>query len=210
MTLILRYMTLDDIQQVMTVERSAFTSPWTARSYAYEVSESTHSHMVVLEEAQAAAVSVGWRRFLRRLTGERETASTRSTLLAYGGLWHIIDEAHVSTIAVADDHRGRGYGEISLAAMLGKAVALGAEYVVLEVRVSNTVAQNLYKKYGFETTSIKRGYYRDNNEDAYDMRLTLDAASRPALAARVAALMQARGVQDRYTLTPAPRPRPMR
>jgi ribosomal-protein-alanine N-acetyltransferase len=209
MTLILRYMTLDDIPQVMAVERSAFTSPWTARSYAYEVSESLHSHMVILEARRTTARVGGWRLLLRRLTGS-QTASGGAGLLAYGGLWHIIDEAHVSTIAVDEPQRGHGYGEIVLAAMIAKAITLGAEYIVLEVRVSNTVAQNLYKKYGFETTAVKRGYYRDNNEDAYDMRVNLDEAARAALTARITALMRTRDVTDRYTTASAPRPRPMR
>lgn len=207
MTLILRYMNAQDVPEVITVERSAFTSPWTMRSYLYEVNESTHSHMVVLEGTRQRPKATGLNALIERL-GLPMIPRGGAMVLAYGGLWHIIDEAHVSTIAVEESQRGRGYGEIVLAGMIAKAIALGAEYIVLEVRVSNTVAQNLYKKYGFETTAVKRGYYRDNNEDAYDMRVNLDDATRAALSERIAALMRNREVIDHYTTTSAPRATP--
>ena len=76
--------------------------------------------------------------------------------------------------------RGRGIGELMLLAMLDRSIELGAHEVTLEVRVSNTVAQNLYCKYGFEVVGRRSSYYRDNDEDAVVMRL--DLSDRPAAA----------------------------
>src|SRR5690606_20053697 len=97
----------------------------------------------------------------------------RGLVVGYGGLWYIAGEGHISTIATHPDHRGLGYGEILLAAMIQRAITLQAEYIVLEVRVTNTIAQNLYRKYEFEIFGTKPNYYRLDNEDAYDMRLDL-------------------------------------
>jgi [ribosomal protein S18]-alanine N-acetyltransferase len=169
MTLTLRYMRLSDIAHVVNIDRLAFDLPWSARSYAYEISESTYSHMVVLEYTLPRQVN-GWRRWLQNLNGRHEV---ESHIVGYGGLWHILDEAHISTIATHPDWRGRGWGEILLAGMIKRALVLNAGYMVLEVRVSNSVAQNLYHKYGFEVVATKPNYYRNNNEDAYDMRLDL-------------------------------------
>ena len=86
--------------------------------------------------------------------------SAPGDILGYGGLWKIEGEAHISTIAIHPANRGLGYGEILLAGMFGKALQLNAEFIVLEVRVSNSVAQALYKKYGFNRVARKKNYYR--------------------------------------------------
>jgi ribosomal-protein-alanine N-acetyltransferase len=196
MTLTLRYMRLADIPQVVAIDQVSFKPAWSERSYAYEVGESSYSHMVVLENGIPASNSSLWRRIF---TTPRETSRH---IVAYGGLWHIVDEAHISTIATHPDFRGRGWGEIVLAGMVQKSVTLGAAYVVLEVRVSNTAAQSLYKKYGFEVVDVKKGYYHNNGEDAYDMRLTLqDDATLSRLAARIAALQTRAAYTDLFTQT---------
>lgn len=165
--LTLRYMQIADIPQVIAIDNVSFDPAWSARSYAYEISESSYSHMVVLERSVEQPVH-GWRRFFKNLYRE-----TQHQVVAYGGLWHIAGEGHISTIAVHPHWRGNGFGEIALAGMIRRALTLDAEYVVLEVRVSNTIAQNLYQKYEFKTAAVKPRYYRNNNEDAYDMRLDL-------------------------------------
>ena len=81
----------------------------------------------------------------------------------------MVDEAHISTIATMREWRGRGIGELLLVAMIDEAQSLGAEKVTLEVRVSNLVAQNLYRKYGFKVEGRRRRYYSDNGEDALIM-----------------------------------------
>lgn len=168
-TLTLRYMQIVDIPQVVAIDNVSFDPAWSARSYAYEISESSYSHMVVLERSVEQPVPV-WRRIFRGFYGQQEA---QRQIVAYGGLWHIAGEGHISTIAAHPRWRGNGFGEIVLAGMIRRALTLDAEYVVLEVRVSNTVAQNLYQKYEFRTAAVKPRYYRNNNEDAYDMRLDL-------------------------------------
>jgi ribosomal-protein-alanine N-acetyltransferase len=201
MNLTLRYMTLQDVPQVVYIDRLAFDLPWSERSYAYEISESTYSYMVVLEAETPVQAARGWRRWLP-LNG-RSMGQPR--IVGYGGLWHIMSEAHISTIAVHPDYRGRGWGEILLAAMVQRAVVLAAGFVALEVRVSNTKAQNLYHKYNFETVGTKSHYYRNNNEDAYDMRLPLTAANRQRTGERFLALQTHHTFADLYTAHEPPR-----
>ncbi|MEO8612421.1 MAG: ribosomal protein S18-alanine N-acetyltransferase [Chloroflexota bacterium] len=179
MKLTLRYMNVQDIPQVIAIDRLSFDLPWSERSYAYEINEANYSHMVVLEKDYETERPHGWRRWMPRLNGRHNTRG----IVGYGGLWNIMAEAHISTIAVHPDYRGRGWGEILLAGMVQRSITLQAGFVVLEVRVSNTSAQHLYRKYEFQTITVKPKYYRNNNEDAYDMRLDL---SRPNIKVRFA------------------------
>jgi ribosomal-protein-alanine N-acetyltransferase len=172
-------MTLDDIPQVVTIDRVSFNPSWSPQSYAYEIEQSTYSHMVVLEDSALQTRIVKrrtwWQRLLAYFNGHQNGTQIRRQIVGYGGLWNIMDEAHISTIAVHPQWRGSGYGEVLLAGMIQRAITLEASYIVLEVRVSNVTAQNLYRKYDFEIVGTKTNYYRNNNEDAYDMRLTLTA-----------------------------------
>jgi ribosomal-protein-alanine N-acetyltransferase len=84
-------------------------------------------------------------------------------------MWTAFDEAHVTTIAVDEPWRGRGLGELLLAALYDEAARRGANWLTLEVRVSNESAQALYRKWGFTVQGTRRRYYSDNNEDAYIM-----------------------------------------
>jgi ribosomal-protein-alanine N-acetyltransferase len=170
MSLILRYMRLADIPEVTVIDHASFDPSWSARSYQFEVSESTYSYMVVLEYGEDKP-KAGWRKLVPGLNG---TPTDSQQIVGYGGLWNIMDESHISTIAAHPDFRGRGWGEIVLAGMIRRSIKLKATYVVLEVRVSNIVAQKLYLKYGFKTVATKVNYYHSNNEDAYEMRLNLD------------------------------------
>ncbi|RMF78344.1 MAG: ribosomal-protein-alanine N-acetyltransferase [Chloroflexi bacterium] len=201
MMLTLRYMQIGDVTQVVAIDKYSFETPWSARSYVYEVKNSNYSHMVVLALEEEKRVS-GWRRWLRPFNGGN--GAHRSQIIGYGGLWHLVDEAHISTIATHPQWRGRGLGEVVLAAMIRRALTLNAAYVVLEVRVSNIVAQNLYTKYGFYVVGTKAGYYRDNDEDAYDMRLNLHRDMRPALDERWRALQAKHGFRDLYTESQRP------
>lgn len=203
MTLTLRYMQYADIPQVVTIDREAFETPWSARSYAYEVGESSYSHMVVLERSDPRPVN-GWRKLVRSFNGGG-ASDTQREVISYGGLWRIMEEAHISTIATRSDQRGQGFGEVVLVGMMQRAISLGAEYIVLEVRVSNRVAQNLYKKYEFYIADTKPRYYRDNNEDAYDMRLSLeDRAMLARFQQRIETLRQKIAYHDHYTTVDRP------
>jgi ribosomal-protein-alanine N-acetyltransferase len=164
--LLLRYMTVADLPQVMEIDRSSFEIPWSEKSYRYEINESPQSFMVVLEWNRAQPAT-RWQRWLKI------HPYTERSIVGYGGMWFIAGEAHISTIAVHPKARGRGWGEILLAGMMRRGIALEADEVALEVRVSNRRAQKLYEKYAFKTVDVKKRYYRNNGEDAYDMRLDL-------------------------------------
>mgnify|MGYP001248681242 FL=1 len=199
MSLTLRYMRLQDIPEVSAIDRMAFDPPWSPRSYQYEITESNYSHMVVLEKAAGSKPASNWRRIIGNFGILPES---EAVIVGYGGLWNIVDEAHVSTIATHPQFRGNGWGEVLLAGMIRRALVLGAAYIVLEVRVSNVVAQNLYKKYGFETVGTKTNYYHNNNEDAYDMRLFFNnnpAAYRTTFDPRYEALKARHRITDQFS-----------
>ena len=160
-------MTLADIDQVMQIEQVAFSAPWSARAYRYEITENDHSTMLVVRPAGAglrARPQEPWMHLARHLRLVRP-----GPVLGYAGFWLLVDEAHICTIAVHLDWQGRGLGELLLIALLDRSMELGASVATLEVRVSNQVAQDLYHKYGFEIVSRRKRYYTNNNEDAYIM-----------------------------------------
>lgn len=144
-----RPMTLADIPDVVAIDRLSFSMPWPERSYRYELTENAAARLLVAEVP----------------------ASPRLRVAGYIGLWLLVDEAHVSTIAVHPTDRGRGIGEALLLAALDLAARIGAELATLEVRASNRAAQNLYRKHGFAVVGSRTGYYKDNQEDAVLMTL---------------------------------------
>jgi ribosomal-protein-alanine N-acetyltransferase len=127
--------------------------------------------MIVLEDGRLARSpnGSGVSNWLKRISGE---GASHPPLIGFSGMWHIADEAHVSTIAVHPEWRGYKLGELLLWNMVYRAIREDARLVTLEVRVGNRIAQNLYRKYGFEIMGRRKGYYRDNGEDAYMMGVT--------------------------------------
>lgn len=117
----------------------------------------------------------------------------KAPIVGYGGFWLVTDESHISTIASDTKWRGRGIGALMLLAMVERSIELNAAMVTLEVRASNLVAQNLYRKYGFEIVGRRTRYYRDNNEDAELM--TVDRIDAPAYQQRLRELREA--LEDR-------------
>lgn len=166
-----------DIDDIMVIEQEAFAAPWTANMYRYEVTRNELGHYFAL-------------RFHANGAGP-------GLLLGYAGFWLLVDEAHVSTIAVRAGWRGHGLGKWLLLGLLQEAIAIGAREATLEVRVSNAVAQGLYRGLGFQVVGRRKRYYSDNGEDALLMtlvrlqapkvRATLDAEQK-ALAPRLAEL----------------------
>lgn len=154
-------MTLGDIDQVMEIERLSFTAPWSARAYRFELTENKNSVMLVVRQAPTGG---GLRRWLWHYN-----PPTRRPVLGYAGMWLLVDDGHIATIAVHPGWRGRGLGEMLILSLLERARARGARRATLEVRVSNQGAQTLYHHVGFEVVSRRRHYYADNNEDAYIM-----------------------------------------
>lgn len=187
-------MQVSDIDAVMTIDRQAFSTPWSHSAYHHEITKNDAAHYFILRPrvagsngASRAASNGGWRRMRRWLAGAPTQA--RPPIVAYAGLWQMYDEAHISTIAVHSGWRGRGLGELMLLVMLYQGVELQANVVTLEVRVSNEVAQSLYHKYGFDIVGRRKGYYSDNNEDAFLMT-TPSLADEP-YRAEIAALAEA-------------------
>jgi ribosomal-protein-alanine N-acetyltransferase len=86
-------------------------------------------------------------------------------------VWLILDETHIATLGVHPDYRGLGIGKRLLTVALEETARHGANQATLEVRESNTIAQNIYRKFGFENVGRRRRYYRDNREDAVLMTL---------------------------------------
>jgi len=153
---VLQPMTVDDIAQVLEIDRLSFPQPWSEGSYRFELTQNGAAHFWVALAAEAQPPS-----FFERLLGR----SRQRAIVGYGGLWHVIDEAHINTLAVHPEWRGRHVGERLLSHLLEQARSLGAVTATLEVRVSNVVAQNLYRRYGFLEVGRRPRYYADH-EDA--------------------------------------------
>ena len=176
-------MALADVPEVMAIERESFTAPWPEHAYKRELRENRLAHYKVLRlsplplepDPDPEAALTERRGFLtsllpRSLLGLHFPAPPRQiTLAGYAGLWLMVDEAHVTTIAVRPRFRGRGYGELLLISLIEAAMDINARWLTLEVRVSNDVAQKLYQKYGFHGEGVRKKYYSDNNEDALIM-----------------------------------------
>lgn len=152
--MVIRSMTLDDLPAVLEIDRMSFPIPWPERSYRFELTENPASQLLVT--------------IVHERSGPR--------LVGYVGFWLIVDEAHISTLAVHPDYRRLGIGAELLEAGLERGARMGADSATLEVRVSNTAAVNLYRKYGFQVVGRRAKYYRDNDEDA--LLLTLSGLRR--------------------------------
>ncbi|CAB1129279.1 ribosomal protein S18 alanine N-acetyltransferase [Candidatus Hydrogenisulfobacillus filiaventi] len=140
---VVRDMYLDDLDAVLEIERRSFPTPWSRNAFRSELLENTVATYLVLE--------------------------FHGRVVAYGGMWVILDEAHVTNVAVHPDYRGRHLGEAMMQGLLDRARAQGVRRMTLEVRRGNTVAQNLYRKLGFVQLGVRRGYYTDTREDAFIM-----------------------------------------
>lgn len=186
-------MTPADVPEVGRVERRCFANPWPASAYRRELQIPDQNYYVVLRDAEpevtanvrtvAAAPRENGahgerplpRRTLlplalgRKLGRGTEGTAVSTPILGFAGMWLAFDEAHITTIGVEPEHRGRGLGELLLVAMFDEAFRRHTNWLTLEVRVSNEAAQALYLKYGFHEQGRRLRYYSDNNEDALIM-----------------------------------------
>jgi ribosomal-protein-alanine N-acetyltransferase len=187
----LRLMTIADIPQVVAIERASLPSGWPPDAYERELRQNNLARYIVAVEDGAPS---GLRppaghiltRLRRRLAGRPAPVPAGERIIGFLGLWYMVDEAHIVTVAVREDARRRGVGEALVAAAIELARRRAAETVTLEVRVSNTGAQALYEKYGFTRVGRRRGYYTDNGEDALIM--TTPPLTDPAYLDRLDAL----------------------
>jgi ribosomal-protein-alanine N-acetyltransferase len=145
-----RPMTVQDLEPVQAIDRLSFSLPWPASAFSYELTKSDHSHNYVVEEDLGAGAP---------------------QVVAMAVVWVIMDEAHIATIAVHPDWRGRGLGKLLLRQILADAQDSGLKTVLLEVRSGNQAAQALYHQFGFVVVGRRPRYYQDNQEDALLMTL---------------------------------------
>lgn len=138
-----RPMQVGDIPGVQNVERQCFTVPWSRGIFLNELTRNDNAYYVV--------------------------AQLGDEIVGYAGVWIILDEGHVTNIAVHPKYQRRGIGRQLMETITAYAAARGAVRMTLEVRVSNLVAQELYKKIGYRICGVRKGYYQDTKEDAYIM-----------------------------------------
>lgn len=139
-TMTFRMMNVEDIDQILEVERQSFTLPWSREAFLNELTLNQYAVYIVIED--------------------------NGKIAGYCGSWVVIDESHITNIAILPEYRGRKLGEALLRKMIDISISMGAKRMTLEVRVSNTVAINLYEKLGFQKGGIRKRYYTDNHEDA--------------------------------------------
>lgn len=159
-----------DIPQVAEIDHLSFPLSWSAASYRYELTTNPAAHFSVATSPELTPK----RGLFARLTGQMPAR----LIIGYAGYWLVVDEAHIGTIATHPRWRGHGVGELLLVSALREALSLGALEAKLEVRVGNQTAQNLYRKYAFEEVGRRKGYYRDNHEDALLMTVRLEGDAR--------------------------------
>lgn len=141
--LLLSPMREEDIPAVRQIELAVFPTPWPGSAYQRELNNNRAAHYLCL-----------------RRNGE---------VVAYGGLWAVGEESHVTTIGVAAEFQGNGFGQAVFAALVTRSYELGANFISLEVRPHNDRAIHLYESFGFKVIGRRRGYYTDNGEDALVM-----------------------------------------
>lgn len=143
-----RRMTAADVDAVYAIELATFPTPWTLDSFHYEMRENQYAHYIVAED-------------------EME-------IIGFCGMWLVIDAAQITNVAVVESARGKGIGEALMKEAIRVAREAEMEVMSLEVRVTNVVAQNLYRKLGFQNGGIRKGYYTDNGEDALVMWVNIN------------------------------------
>lgn len=176
-----------DIPSVVAIDQLSFPTPWPSSAYAYELNYAKDSRYTVLLRPgtpRSAPAKPKWRHWLLRSAG---VFRDNGNIIGYLGVRRKKDASHISTIAVHPDWRCEGLGEYLLLLAIEQSLEQEAPRITLEVRASNRVAQNLYRKYGFRFSGTYRGYYRDG-EDAWLMALEITG---PGFQRRLAELRQA-------------------
>ncbi len=136
-------MELRHLSAVLDIERRSFPTAWSERAFVSELTQNAYAHYIVA------------------LRGQR--------VVGYAGMWLILDEAHITNIAIHPSERGRGLGDATLSELQRRAEEHGCVRMTLEVRPSNAVARALYGKHGFVARGVRPAYYTDTHEDAIIM-----------------------------------------
>jgi ribosomal-protein-alanine acetyltransferase len=143
MDLIIRQAEMKDIDTIAELDKLCFAAPWSRASFETEITNNDLALYIVAE--------------------------VDDTVIGYAGLWCVIDEGHITNVAVHPDHRKKGVGEALVSSLLDQTLSEGIKYHTLEVRPSNDAAIALYTKFGFQPSGIRKKYYEDNGEDAIIM-----------------------------------------
>lgn len=165
----------EDLAQVTEIDREAFPTQLPLADYRNEL-KNRLSHYIVICDADKAAAEPGTpapatgtgrlKQLLKRPFLTKPSPLNRDYIIGFAGIWLLAEDAHITNIAVRQEYQRRGIGELLLLSIIKLAKKLKARLVTLEVRASNTTAQNLYSKHGFTRVGIRKGYYTDNGEDA--------------------------------------------
>ena len=183
MDYLIRRLRVEDISQVIEIEREAFSPLWVTTPFKRDLNNRFACHLVVCPpesetpeqpaEIPPAEPESLWSRVARKarslMSNSQGEPPVDRSIAGYVSVWYQGDEAHITEIAVREDLRGQGLGELLLIGSLREALEYGSEVMTLEARVSNFIAQRLYEKYGFKQVGIRKGYYSDNREDAVIM-----------------------------------------
>lgn len=139
----LQYLNIDQLDKVLEIENLCFAAPWSKESFVYDLTENDKAIYV--------------------------SAMINSRLVGYCGLWIICDEAHIMNIAVHPEYRRIGIGSRIIQKIINIAFEKKLKSMTLEVNINNCAAINMYKRFGFEQSGIRKGYYEETNEDAIIM-----------------------------------------
>ena len=189
MDVALRWLQAQDIDQVVEIEKEAFSPLWVRTPFKRELNNRYARYLVAYfpeaagpepppePEPYVPADPSLWGKVVKTVQGvvkrDSDPGGPSSEMAGYVGIWFQGNEAHITEIAVRESLRGNGIGELLLIGSVRVAIERGSSVVTLEVRVSNFIAQRLYEKYGFKTAGIRKGYYSDNREDALIMTTSL-------------------------------------
>ena len=151
--IVIEPMRIRDVGAVLEVEKLSFTTPWSRAAFMSELLNNERAFYLVARNT-ARRGPLPWN------TGQ---------VIGYIGVWLIYDEGHITNVAVHPDYRQQGIGRRLMEAIEAVCVTKGVKRMTLEVRVSNLVAQRLYRDLGYISVGVRPGYYQDNNEDALIM-----------------------------------------
>ncbi|WP_163538259.1 ribosomal protein S18-alanine N-acetyltransferase [Gracilibacillus sp. YIM 98692] len=138
--IVFRKMTENDIEAVSQIDEKSFPKPWPKQIYYEEMNLNQYAKYFV--------------------------TTVNEEVVGFCGTWMVLDEAQVTNIAIHPAYRGRGLGEGLFQYVINYAVAHDVKHLSLEVRMSNLVAQRMYKKFGLQPGGVRKNYYTDNQEDA--------------------------------------------
>jgi [ribosomal protein S18]-alanine N-acetyltransferase len=160
----------EDVPEVSQLDHRCFTNPWPQSAYRRELANPETNFYIVLRQklpgVQVRETERDERRFSLLPRWLWSDSEDTDPIVGYAGMWVRAGEAHVTTIGVAPEVRRKGLGELLFVALIEEAIARDAEWVTLEVRVSNVQAKRLYEKYGLTRHGVRRRYYSDDGEDA--------------------------------------------